>query len=167
MNSLLYFAYGSNMSERRLLRRLPGAQKIGIASCPNHQVIFHKIGFRDDSAKFGLIAAEHGSWPAHGVVFTISKKELATLDAIEGVGCGYTQTCLTLRLADGSDTEAISYIATRFDKSLLPFHWYKHHVLTGAMENRLPADYIQLITELRSKPDPDTSRHHAEMAIYG
>jgi len=50
---------------------------------------------------------------------------------------------------------------------MLPYHWYKSHVLRGAIEHQLPADYISLIEATRSKRDPDYIRSEQELAIYG
>ncbi|PUB91560.1 MAG: hypothetical protein DBP01_01735, partial [gamma proteobacterium symbiont of Ctena orbiculata] len=37
---------------------------------------------------------------------------------------------------------AYTYYATFIDRTLKPYQWYKHHVLTGALEYGLPAPYI-------------------------
>ncbi len=47
---MLYFSYGSNMSSRRLLSRVPSARFITSASLPGHALHFHKKGL-DGSAK--------------------------------------------------------------------------------------------------------------------
>lgn len=58
------------------------------------------------------------------------------------------------------------YYATRIKDSMKPFHWYKQHVLVGARENGLPADYIAKIEAVESIDDPRGRRHKREMAIY-
>jgi len=37
----------------------------------------------------------------------------------------------------------ITYFATDIEKSVIPYHWYKQHVLRGALEHNLPRDYIK------------------------
>jgi len=41
---MLYFSYGSNMSERRLKDRVPSAKKICKAFLRKHDLRFHKKG---------------------------------------------------------------------------------------------------------------------------
>ncbi len=166
MNSLLYFAYGSNMSERRLLQRLPGARRVGHARCPSHGVVFHKKGFIDGSGKCGLVAQGQATVEAHGVLFEIAAAEIRVLDEIEGVGSGYCRISLDLYLPDNNVVHGHSYLATHFDEALKPYHWYKHHVVTGAMESGLPADYVDRLVNMESVADPDAARHEKEMVIY-
>jgi hypothetical protein len=52
------------------------------------------------------------------------------------------------------------------EKSLLPFSWYKYHVLHGAMENNLPPDYISFIDSFNSVTDPDKENAADELSIY-
>ena len=166
MNSLYYFAYGSNMSERRLLQRLPGANRIGPVRCPFHQVVFHKKGFKDNSGKCGLVLHQHDPVEAYGVLFEIDARQIQILDRIEGVGRGYRRVTVDLYLPDNNKVQGHSYLATHFDESLKPYQWYMHHVITGARESQLPPDYLQQLLALESVADPDRTRHTAEMAIY-
>jgi hypothetical protein len=47
-----------------------------------------------------------------------------------------------------------------------PFHWYKEHVVRGAKEHNLPAEYIKTIEAVESVPDPDPKNHGKELSIY-
>ena len=58
------------------------------------------------------------------------------------------------------------YYATDIDPSLRPYHWYKRHVLIGARENNLPAEYIEHIEAIEAIDDPDKQRCSREIAIY-
>jgi hypothetical protein len=105
-----YFAYGSNMSLRRLRTRVPSAVKLGNATLFGHQLKFHKRS-QDGSAKCDAMTA-------------------------------------------------------LLDPALQPYHWYKEHVLRGAVENHLAAAYIQAIEEISSIVDPDRKRDASELLIY-
>ncbi len=37
---------------------------------------------------------------------------------------------------------AVAYVATNVDSTLKPFDWYQAHVVEGAVEHGLPAEYI-------------------------
>jgi hypothetical protein len=162
---MYYFAYGSNMSLRRFRARVPSAVKLDNASLSGHRLRFHKCG-RDGSAKCD---AQYTGDPAHrvlGVVFEIAAAEKPDLDRHEGVGQGYVIETLQLTLAGGDRLEAYTYLATLIDPALRPFAWYKEHVLRGAQENRLDADYVRAILDIDAVIDPDSLREARELAIY-
>ncbi|MGD8932595.1 MAG: gamma-glutamylcyclotransferase [Chromatiales bacterium] len=162
---MYYFAYGSNMSHRRLRARVPSAVKLDNASLSGHRLRFQKRG-RDGSAKCD---AQRTGDPAHrvlGVVFNIAPGQKFDLDRHEGVGQGYAITPVRVALADGGLIEAYTYTAILIDPALLPYQWYKAHVLYGALENRLDTDYVQGIREIASIMDPDSAREARELAIY-
>ena len=143
-----YFAYGSNLSLRRLRARVPSATPLGNAVLYGHQLRFHKRG-RDGSAKCDALTTLTPDQRVLGVVFDIASTHKSDLDLVEGVGQGYeTKT------------------ATLIDPKLKPYDWYKAHVLRGALEHQLAADYIQSIQDIESIPDPDHERHAREMLIY-
>ncbi len=163
---MLYFSYGSNMSTRRLLKRVASASRLSIATLHEHELKFHKVGSRDRSAKCD--AAETGN-PGHfviGVVFDISESDKPLLDQKEGVGYGYQMKNVSIELSDGNIIEAFTYYATYIDPELKPFHWYKEHVVRGAMENGLPDEYVLAIESIESVADPDNVRHETELGIY-
>lgn len=161
---MLYFAYGSNMSVKRLRARVPSAQFRAVAELLRHELKFHKIG-QDGSAKCD--AAETGE-PGHvvlGVVFELNRSEKSVLDLKEGLGRGYEEKVVVVS-GEGEIMEAVMYYATRIDPLLKPFHWYKEHVLRGAGENGLPEQYVQMIVGVESVVDFDFGRHEEEMEIY-
>ena len=57
-----------------------------------------------------------------------------------------------------SIVEAVTYYATNIKEGLSPYHWYKSFVLEGAIENRLPEEYIDLIRHVESIDDLDVQR---------
>ncbi len=160
-----YFAYGSNMSLKRLQYRVPSAKTLGIAVLAGHQLRFHKIG-SDGSGKCNAL---HTGKPEHqvfGVLFEISALEKGKLDEAEGLGCGYEMKDVLLMKAESGTVEAFTYYATAMDAALKPCHWYKEHVLRGAIENGLPKPYIESIEAVVSVADLDVKRQQRELAIY-
>ncbi|PSJ44476.1 gamma-glutamylcyclotransferase [Zobellella endophytica] len=160
-----YFAYGSNMSLARLCARVPGARPLGRFRLAGHRLCFHKVG-RDGSGKCD--AAETGN-PAdgvHGVVFALPPGGKARLDEVEGRGQGYGDKWVWVEDAGGRRWRAFTYYATRRDPGLRPYCWYLHHVLVGAREAALPADYIGALEAVACRPDPDPGRNAEEGAIY-
>ncbi|MET0071793.1 MAG: gamma-glutamylcyclotransferase family protein [Candidatus Thiodiazotropha sp.] len=165
VETMLYFSYGSNMSSRRLLSRVPAAEYITTAALHGHELIFHKRS-RDGSAKCDAFETKSDRQVVMGVVYEISKEDRAVLDRIEGLGKGYEVKGVELITPQERTMAAYTYYATSIDNTLQPFHWYKHHVMAGALEYRLPLTYIDSLQRVASREDPDPQRHALEMAIY-
>lgn len=161
---MLCFCYGSNMSQRRLQARVPSARFVAVAELPAHRLRFHKSA-RDGSAKCDAEETGKPEDRVIGVVFEIDDDEKPDLDRHEALGRGYDEKQVELTTGEGA-LGAWMYYATRINKSLKPFHWYKNHVLIGARENGLPADYIAQIEAVESIDDPKRKRHDRELAIY-
>ena len=165
--SLLYFSYGSNMSIQRLRTRTPSAQKVGVGRLKCHCLRFHKLSRVDGSAKCDVKETGRPDDIIYGVVFLIDIAEKPVLDQKEGLGFGYEQKQVWIEMREGAPVQAFTYFATLIDAGLKPFGWYKTHVLIGAREHDLPAEYIRQIEAIPSVADPDVERHSRELAIYG
>jgi gamma-glutamylcyclotransferase len=163
---MLYFAYGSNMSERRLRQRVPSAQKVSVATLPEHRLCFHKKSQRDGSAKCNAHLTLNTCDEVLGVLFELNWSEKYSLDCAEGLGLGYEERTISVTLRDGRIYEAFAYFAMTMDSSLSPYHWYKEHVLRGAVENGLPERYIKSIQCVTSIDDPDSERAYRELSLY-
>ena len=161
-----YFAYGSNMASYRLLSRIPGAIQIDTAVLGKHRLRFRKSD-NGESGKCDIEVTGRQEDFVHGVVYQLSMMEKDILDRYEGLGTGYNEKPVQLTAKSGQPLSAFTYYALIIDENLVPYHWYKEHVLRGAMEHYLPADYIDSIRLTPSKIDPDTIRSERELAIYG
>ena len=164
-NVMLYFAYGSNMSLRRIRRRVPSAQRVTTATLTAHRLAFHKVG-RDGSAKCDIAPGHHEVDQVHGVVYRMDPQHRVALDTAEGLGSGYEVKTVELFADDRASIRAFTYYATHTDVALRPYAWYLQHVLQGARENRLPEHYVALIATIEAIDDPDSTRAQAELAIH-
>lgn len=163
---MYYFAYGSNMSIKRLRSRARSASKVGIGFLEMHLLKFHKVGRIDGSAKCDACETGVPGHRVHGVVFDIAGRDKPVLAREEGVGCGYAEKVVSIMLNDGTTIEAFTYYATIIDPALRPFDWYAEHVIIGARESELPEDYIQYIESIECDKDPDDERRERELSIY-
>ena len=68
--------------------------------------------------------------------------------------------------AQGRGYRAFAYYALQIDPALRPYHWYREHVLRGALEHDLPKAYIAAIRAVESIGDPESGRVECELAIY-
>ncbi|MGM0451279.1 MAG: gamma-glutamylcyclotransferase family protein [Pseudomonadota bacterium] len=163
---MLCFAYGSNMSIRRLQARVPESRFRSVAWLRHHRLVFHKRSLEDHSAKCdALHTGDPDDWVV-GVVYDIPEADKPVLDRIEGLGKGYDEALIQPQTPDGDTLEARMYAATDVDPSLTPYSWYRAHVLIGAWENGFPEDYVERILQTPVQQDPDAARQESELAIY-
>lgn len=164
---MFYFAYGSNMSTARLRARVPSARVLGPGRLPGHALRFHKSSEADGSAKCDACHTADAGDTVQGVVFRIDPGERPHLDRAEGLGVGYAVKEVAVHLDGGDRVAAFTYYAVAIDPRLRPYHWYKEHVLRGALEHGLPEPYVEVIRAVESCSDPQAERHRRELAIYG
>ena len=172
MNTFLYFAYGSNMSERRLTTkdRAPSAKVIGTGVLDNHCLTFHKCS-TDGSGKCTIECSE--SDRVYGVLFEINEDEECKLDKAEGAcgNGGYKKETFKVELCNAKCKEYKDvkiYIAkcNYIDRTLKPYTWYKQHVLVGAIEQKLPPCYIDYLMGIEAKEHFNKEKEKCELSIY-
>lgn len=153
------------MSCRRMQARVPSAEQLLKAELCGYRLRFHKSG-ADSSAKADAHYTGIKADRVLGVVYQIDPTEKHHLDRAEGAGIGYECVDVQLILEDGTQQNAFAYVALHIDRGMRPFHWYKQHVLQGAIEAGLPETYIAQIHDVASIDDADVERHQREMSIY-
>jgi len=150
-SSITYFAYGSNMSSRRLKgrNRAPSAQAKGRARLRDWALVFNKRG-SDGSAKAN-IQPERGKvvW---GVLFDLPCSELKNLDRVEGLGKGYEHRWVEVERDGSEPVTALTYVGTDLADGLRPCDWYKDYVVEGAQEHGLPPYYICALKQVPTWP---------------
>jgi gamma-glutamylcyclotransferase (GGCT)/AIG2-like uncharacterized protein YtfP len=159
-----YFAYGSNMAAERMTRRIPAAEIFCAAKLAAYSLQFHKVG-SDGSGKCDVVQCDSPGAAVYGVLFRVQQHDLLELDRYEGPG--YSRTTVTVATDSGEILAAATYVALKSNPQLLPYSWYKEHVLRGATVAGLPASYIATLKSVECVEDPDRARHMRELAIYG
>lgn len=160
-----YFAYGSNMSSKRLRARTESARPIGVFSLPGFALRFHKVG-KDGSGKCDAFHTGDSADRVVGVLYDLDPADEAPLDRVEGLGWGYRKEQVEVEGPRGDIESAFTYCAIRIDRSLRPYSWYLEHVLAGAREAGLPEEYVAGLERYDATPDPCEARERAELAIY-
>jgi hypothetical protein len=106
---------------------------------------------------------------AYGVLFELSRSEQANLDKAEGEGKGYDRddAFMVARLADGVETTASTYRASRqaCDEGLVPYGWYYALILAGALQHGLPGTYVAELRQTAIRPDPEPQRDSRQEAL--
>ena len=160
-----YFAFGSNLSSARLLQRIPEASKYCVATLQQHRLCWHKKG-QDQSGKCDIVFTGKPLDTVYGVVYLMTHDEKLELDAYEGAGIGYERRVIQVSTLHGAVIDAFTYCALEIDQRRRPYHWYKEHVLRGALEHEFPSHYVEHIKGTRSIDDRDETRHQRELSIY-
>lgn len=169
--TVIYFAYGSNMATARLRKRIPSCKPLSIATLPDHTLRFHKRG-KDGSGKCNAFAGGGGN-SVIGVLFSFDLAEQVDLDRAEGVGRGYERAEVTVIKDQNCTQKAMTYLATAdyIDGKLQPYGWYKNFVLAGGWEHGLPPEYIaEYIQAIEAIVDPNKKRdveQRATLAGFG
>ncbi len=159
------FAYGSNMSVRRLQERVPSARPLGIGWLPGYRLTFRKKS-KDSSGKCDIVPSR--AYTVFGVLFEIDSSEEELLDQFEGLNAGYLKKTCNAQVAEGRYMPAFTYYAApkHVDADLKPYTWYLNHVIIGAEEASLPEEYVQNIRATESIKDPNQKRDQCERKLY-
>ena len=160
VESMLYFAYGSNMCLARLRARVPSSVPQAVGYLTGYRLVFNKRS-ADGSGKGNIERTRNRSDRVYGVVFEFDAAERHQLDQAE---YGYEAVTVAVHLVD-SAIEAMTYSAISKDARLKPYHWYKAFVVQGAKEHGLPSDYIAQLELVLSVDDADLARQAHNEAI--
>ena len=160
---LLYFAYGSNMSSRRIEARLGACRELGVTCLKGYCLRFHKRG-RDASGKCNIHYTGDGRRHVYGGLYQLHESQAWRLDEFEGHG--YARQRVTV-LYQKQLREAYTYVALSqwIDETLRPFDWYRALVIQGAFDQGLPAAYVRRLSATRCKIDPDPVRRQTNMLL--
>lgn len=135
---MLYFAYGSNMSSRRLVARVGEVAVQGVATLPRHRHRFTKLG-TDGTAKGNIEPAEDAR--TMGVLYELSERQFERLAQFEK---GYRSTGLELAaIGVRGPVPALSFAALRIVEGLTPTDEYLAHYRAGIEEHGIDPAYLR------------------------
>ncbi len=137
---VLYFAYGSNMSQKRLRELGIKPKRSFVAELRNHKLDFNKLG-SDGSGKANV--ERDGNSKVLGIVFEITESDLKELDRYEGAPAHYRRRNVTVKPEEGETCTAVTYLAVRKAQGLKPNAEYVRKIIEGAIEAGLPWTYIE------------------------
>ena len=140
--SIQYFAYGSNMSIGKLRGHASSSIHVSTGYLCDWNLDFNKLGH--DGLGRATIHPDCGGrvW---GVVYQMSHSDKEALDKVEGLGKGYREQEVEVVSENGLIYRAQTYVGIRLADDLHVADWYMKHIMDGAEENNLPAEYISKI----------------------
>ncbi len=156
------FAYGSNLSKGRMALRIPEAEAKANGRLEQHVLRFDTRSVKDGSGKANVLRTGNPEDDVWGTVYELTPEDLARLDEFEP---SYDRELVEIATEEGPQ-QAWVYVAKpdRVFEDLQPFDWYKRHVVEGAREQGLPAQYVDWLDQIRAMPDPDKARAAEELA---
>ena len=128
----LYFAYGSNLNPEQMRRRCPDSQFIGVAILRDFHLAFAGHSKRWGGGVATVLEAPEGQ--VEGIVWSISDRDLESLDRCEGYPYSYDRSSFEVHLASGETQYAVVYVK-RDDTSVPPSAEYLD-VIIKAYEHR-------------------------------
>lgn len=142
-----YFAYGSNMSEQRMLDRGLTSKNKQMAFLDDYKFIINKRSYKNPNIGYANVKPSEGS-VVEGVLYEVKDNELILLDKFEGAPKHYSRQKLNLRLQDGTLVEGVVYIANfgwTSPKLLKTTMEYKNFILEG--KNWISENYYNFLNE--------------------
>jgi gamma-glutamylcyclotransferase len=144
-----YFAFGSNMDLKRLAKRGLVWTKDEVAVLDGYEmrcnVLCDRIAQQCPGCGTANITIKAGG-KVEGILYTLSDGELEKLDVFEGHPTNHTREVISVRRADGTVIEAVTYMAhpETIHDELRPHPDYLAHILAGA-RGRLSPEYVAML----------------------
>jgi cation transport regulator ChaC len=146
-----YFAYGSNLSVRRMESRTRETHPWRLAYLEGYRLAFNQ---RDADGPIHANIVPQSDGVVWGVLYGCSRSALELLDEYEGVAEGqYERQPVTVVTPDGTRVAAMAYIAGAGFVSAegRPAAEYLAQVVDGARGHGLPDWYVRRIEELAGR----------------
>jgi cation transport regulator ChaC len=140
---MLHFAYGSNMHLGLMRARCTDAGVVGRAVLRDHRFVITRDGYASVTPARGGVV--------HGVLWRLSPRDLAALNAYENIDAGLFRRVLLSVQADSRLVRALVYIG-RSGAPGRPRAGYMELVATAAREAGLPCEYVADLERLRALP---------------
>jgi gamma-glutamylcyclotransferase len=159
---MIYFAYGSNLCERRFLDRVKAARFLCVGKSAGYRVVFHKRS-NDGSGKATLVAGE--AQEVFGALYEIDVEAHRRLRTAEGWPKHYVEQSVKVETSAGL-LPAITYVAAKefYDPAQIPYRWYLDLIRLGGRKLGLPLEALKSLEAAQSKSDPDAERSKKEEA---
>lgn len=150
MDKTYYFAYGSNMSQRRMRERVGDFLDPNPAELYDYKLVFNK---KADSGNHTYANVKKSPDSiTYGVLYQITERELNILDRYEGYPNHYNRVLKDVFLKDGTQVKAWVYIARKeklYDG--FPTSQYLDYLLEG--KDFLPEYYVDDLYSLKRRLD--------------
>jgi cation transport regulator ChaC len=137
-----YFAYGSNMDKKRMEKRGVTIFSMQRARLEGFRLAFNKVASRRENEGYANIV-EDPEGVVEGVLYEIKDSDIKELDFYEGCPCHYLRIKVTVKLDNGQEVTAVTYVANpdKIRDGLKPSKEYLNHLLAG--KDYLSPEYFE------------------------
>lgn len=151
MDSIYYFAYGSNMLNKVMSGRR-GITYIDkrIASAKGWHLVFNCPGVNKYEPAFANIE-QNPEGVVHGVGYRITEDEFSNLVKTEG---GMYKIVELTAQSEGEKLQCRTLLSKDTVDNMRPSYRYLKLLIDGAKENKLDSDYIKLLLQTEHEPTP-------------
>ena len=123
-----YFAFGSNMSAKRMHQRLGWSPSRSGAILHNYEMVFNKHS--NDGGKANIMFS-HGNL-VEGILYFLNEEDLLTLDKFEGVASKqYKRYDIEVQDSNKKSIAALAYKALNTGQISAPTDEYLNYILEG------------------------------------
>ncbi|MBP2636343.1 MAG: AIG2-like family protein [Firmicutes bacterium] len=151
---ILYFAYGLSLNPQQMQLKCSNFEKVGIARLPGYRMDFFEYSPVWDGAMETIVPDEQSEvW---GILYRLTDYSWDELDncedaRLDGTGA-YFRSPVDVYGTDGITRLAMLYLKSRLGKPAFVSSEYMVQVLLGAVEQGLPAPYIEKLQAIATKP---------------
>ena len=150
METIEYFAYGSNMSGQSMRAICAAERFLGPARLARHRLAFSRRSILTGSGVADIVA-EHDR-EVWGALYAIAASELERLDRKEGLGFAYERREVVIHTRDGVEHRALAYcVIAKEPVEIRPSQAYLRLLIAGAIERSLPGEYVAFLRKLESE----------------
>jgi gamma-glutamylcyclotransferase (GGCT)/AIG2-like uncharacterized protein YtfP len=148
-----YFAFGSNMDEKRMKSRGVRYTDRQAATLPGYRLTFDKNAGHLQEAGYATVQPDPDD-QVEGALYTTTNEGIRKLDAFEGYPIHYDRKTITVLTADGKPVQALAYLAqpSQIRSGLHPTKRYLGHLLAG--RDILSPEYTRRLEQTETIPDP-------------
>lgn len=126
----LIFAYGSNMNDRQMSFRCPGAQRVCVAKLSDHRLVFAGRSPRWGGGGVASVEAARRA-SVVGVIWWLSPEDLERLDVFEGYPYVYDRVPVIVDRASGKSIWCFTYVKNDAEERIPPSPEYLRTILDG------------------------------------
>ncbi len=129
---VFYFAYGSNMNEKRMLSRGVSIKRRFSGTLKNWKLTFDKINNEVKGGGFANIIPCKDS-KVEGVIYETDEESIKKLDKFEGYPYNYGRETIIIKDKDNKEFNCIAYLVAfgKTKANLKPTKEYLSHLLEG------------------------------------
>lgn len=147
-DSVIYFAFGSNMSEPQMRERCPSAERVEVGFVPKYELVFNRKGSYRPGGVASIAPSDNPERSVYGIIWRLSTEDLQELDRIEDPNA-YERVTINARSITGQTYKCQAYLAYPEADYVAPDPEYLKLLLHAAREAGLPERYVQWISRFK------------------